>query len=72
MSAPTEERVRIPSEIWILVGASFVIAVGFGLISPVLPGFAQTFDVGTTAAATVVSAFAFFRLVFAPAGGALV
>ncbi|ANS78962.1 permease of the major facilitator superfamily [Serinicoccus hydrothermalis] len=72
MSAPTAERVRIPSEIWILVGASFVIAVGFGLVSPVLPGFARSFDVGATAATIVVSAFAFCRLVFAPAGGRLV
>ncbi|WP_281964796.1 MFS transporter [Serinicoccus marinus] len=72
MSAATHERVRIPSEIWILVGASFVIAVGFGLVSPVLPGFARSFDVGATAATIVVSAFAFCRLVFAPAGGRLV
>ncbi|WP_130014541.1 MFS transporter [Serinicoccus sediminis] len=71
MSAVTE-RVRIPSEIWILVGASFVIAVGFGLVSPVLPGFARSFDVGATAATVVVSAFAFCRLVFAPVGGRLV
>ncbi|WP_033418945.1 MFS transporter [Serinicoccus marinus] len=62
----------MPSEIWILVGASFVIAVGFGLVSPVLPGFARSFDVGATAATIVVSAFAFCRLVFAPAGGRLV
>lgn len=72
MSAPAAQRVRIPSEIWILVGASFVIAVGFGLIAPVLPGFARSFDVGATAATIVVSAFAFCRLVFAPAGGRLV
>ncbi|MFK5584929.1 MFS transporter [Serinicoccus sp. LYQ131] len=72
MSGPSPARVPVPREIWILVGASFVIAVGFGLISPVLPGFAQSFDVGATAATVVVSAFAFFRLVFAPAGGALV
>lgn len=72
MSGPSPTRVPVPREIWILVGASFVIAVGFGLISPVLPGFAQSFDVGATAATVVVSAFAFFRLVFAPAGGALV
>jgi MFS transporter, ACDE family, multidrug resistance protein len=38
----------------------------------VLPAYARSFDVGVAAASTVVSAFAFFRLVFAPAGGALV
>lgn len=55
-----------------LVAAAFVIAVGFGLVSPVLPAYARSFDVGVAAASVVVSAFAFFRLLFAPAGGALV
>lgn len=72
MSAPGPERVRIPTEIWVLVGAAFVIAVGYGLISPVLPGFARSFDVGVAAATVVVSIFAAFRLIFAPAGGMLV
>jgi MFS family permease len=63
---------RIPREIWVLIGAAFIIAVGFGLITPVLPQFARSFDVGVTAASVVVSAFAFFRLVFAPVGGRLV
>lgn len=63
---------RIPREIWILVGAAFVIAVGYGIVSPVLPAYARSFDVGVAAASVIVSAFAFFRLVFAPAGGELV
>jgi MFS family permease len=67
-----QPRTPIPSEIKVLIGAAFVIAIGFGLISPVLPAYARTFDVGVAAASVVVSAFAFFRLVFAPAGGALV
>ncbi|MDN5893152.1 MAG: MFS transporter, partial [Nocardioides sp.] len=65
-------KIPIPSEIWVLVAAAFVIAVGYGLVSPVLPAYARSFDVGVAAASLVVSAFAFFRLVFAPAGGALV
>ena len=65
-------REPIPSEIKVLVGSAFVIAIGFGLVSPVLPAYARSFDVGVAAASVVVSAFAFFRLVFAPAGGALV
>ncbi len=65
-------RVRIPREIWVLIAAAFVIALGFGLITPVLPQFAQSFGVGATASSVVVSAFAFFRLVFAPGGGLLV
>lgn len=67
-----QERPAIPTEIKVLVAAAFVIAIGFGLISPVLPQFAQSFDVGVTAASVIVSAFAFFRLLFAPAGGSLV
>jgi MFS family permease len=63
---------RIPRELWVLVAAAFVIALGFGLILPVLPQFAQSFGVGATASSIVVSAFAFFRLVFAPAGGRLI
>ena len=52
--------------------AAFAVAVGYGIVAPVLPQFARSFDVSVTAASVVVSAFAFFRLVFAPAGGFLV
>lgn len=72
MTTRTDAAVRIPREIWVLVAAAFVIAIGYGLISPVLPQFARSFDVGVAAASVVVSAFAFFRLVFAPLGGALI
>ncbi|GAA3603153.1 MFS transporter [Marihabitans asiaticum] len=65
-------RPPIPKQIWVLIAAAFTIAVGFGLITPVLPAYARSFDVGVAAASVVVSAFAFFRLVFAPAGGSLV
>ena len=65
-------KARIPREIWVLIAAAFVIALGFGLITPVLPQFAQSFGVGATASSIVVSAFAFMRLVFAPAGGRLI
>lgn len=71
-AATLPERPSIPREILVLVAAAFVIAVGFGLISPVLPQFAKSFDVTVAAATVIVSAFAFFRLLFAPAGGALV
>ena len=71
-SSPPVEKVRIPREIWVLIASAFVIALGFGLITPVLPQFAQSFGVGATASSVVVSAFAFFRLVFAPGGGRLI
>lgn len=62
----------LPREIWILVVASFVIALGFGLVAPALPQFARSFDVGLTAATVVISAFAAMRLLFAPVSGTLV
>ncbi|KAB1643284.1 MFS transporter [Gulosibacter chungangensis] len=63
---------RIPAEIWLLLSATFFIAVGFGLVVPVLPQYADSFDVGATLVSVVVSAFAFMRLVTAPFAGPLV
>lgn len=63
---------KLPSEVWVLVAASFVIAVGFGIVAPALPTFASSFGVGITAASIVISAFAFMRLAFAPVSGRLV
>ncbi|MDO5711747.1 MAG: MFS transporter [Micrococcales bacterium] len=72
-SHPTSPaRPAIPREIRVLIAAAFVIAIGYGLVSPVLPQYARSFDVGVAAASVIVSAFAFMRLVFAPAGGALI
>ncbi|MEU4836781.1 MFS transporter [Nocardia testacea] len=62
----------LPSEIWVLIGAAFCIAMGFGLVSPVLPQFALSFGVGVAAASAIVSAFAAMRLLFAPVSGRLV
>ncbi|MDQ3788181.1 MAG: MFS transporter [Actinomycetota bacterium] len=70
--AVTARKERLPSEVWVLVAANFVIAAGFGLVAPALPTFARSFDVSVTAASVVVSAFAVARLVFAPASGRLV
>ncbi|GGC95001.1 MFS transporter [Tersicoccus solisilvae] len=69
---PRAPRTPIPPAILVLIAAAFVIALGFGLVAPVLPQLAHSFDVGTTAAAAIVSVFALARLVFAPAGGRLV
>lgn len=61
---------RLPWEIWVLVVASLVIALGFGVVAPALPQYARSFGVSVTAATAVVSSFAAFRLVFAPVAGA--
>ncbi len=63
---------RLPREVWALVAVSFVIAIGFGILTPALPTFARSFDVSVTAVSVVVSAFALTRLLFAPASGQLI
>ncbi|WP_288049749.1 MFS transporter [Nocardia sp.] len=71
-SAPASGARALPAEIWVLVGAAFVIAIGFGLVAPVLPQFARSFGVGVAAASGIVSAFAAMRLLFAQVSGRLV
>lgn len=70
-SAPRASA-KVPPEIWGLVTAAFFVAIGFGLIAPILPQFASQFSVSVTATTVVVSAFAAFRLLFAPAAGVIV
>ena len=65
-------RQPLPADIWVLVSAAFIVAIGYGIIAPILPQFAASFDLGVTAASIVVSSFALFRLLFAPAGGRLI
>ncbi|MET1034184.1 MAG: MFS transporter [Arthrobacter sp.] len=67
--APAAQAQRVPREIKVLVAAAFVIAMGFGLIAPILPQFARSFDVGIAAAGFIVSVFALTRLLFAPVSG---
>ena len=71
LGASSEKLPSIPREIRVLVAAAFVIALGFGLIAPILPQFATSFDVGAAAASVIVSVFAFTRLIFAPVSGKL-
>jgi MFS transporter, ACDE family, multidrug resistance protein len=63
---------RLPGEIWVLVTANAVIALGYGVVSPVLPQYARHFGVGISAATFVITAFALMRLLFAPVSGLLV
>lgn len=69
---PEQSRERLPAAIWVLVGGAFLVAVGYGMVAPILPVFVRTFDVGITAASFVVSVFALSRLVFAPAAGRVI
>ncbi len=63
---------KLPREVYALSGVAFFVAVGFGILAPAIPDFAREFGVGRTAAALVVSAFAFMRLVSAFGSGSLV
>lgn len=71
MSAKSSSSIKVPlpREIWILTAAGFIIALGYGLIAPILPQFIRTFDVSMAAAGAVVSVFSLTRLVFATTAG---
>ena len=71
VSAP-EADTRLPRELWSLIGANFVIALGYGLVAPVLPDLARHFGVSIEAATFVITAFAATRLFAAPPTGMLV
>jgi MFS family permease len=49
-----------------------MIALGYGVVSPVLPSFARTFGVSITAVAFLITVFSVSRLCFAPVSGLLV
>lgn len=49
-----------------------MIALGYGVISPVLPSYARTFGVSITAVTFVITVFSLTRLSFAPMSGLLV
>ncbi|MGX9790500.1 MFS transporter [Mycobacterium sp. MMS18-G62] len=69
---PTTEKQRLPREVWVLIAANVVVALGYGVVAPVLPQYARHFGVSISAATFVISAFALMRLVAAPPAGLLV
>ena len=59
----------LPREVAVLTGVAFCVALGFGILIPVLPVFARTFDVTALQASAVISAFALgYALFQAPTG----
>lgn len=62
-------RPRLPFEVWALVAGGFTVALGYGVVAPVIPQFALEFGVSNFAASAIVSAFALMRLVSAPLAG---
>jgi MFS family permease len=66
------DKPRLPREVWLLVAANVVVALGYGVVSPVLPQYARHFGVSISAATFVITAFALMRLVSASPAGWLV
>ena len=66
------DKPSLPSEVWLLVSANAVVALGYGVVAPVLPQYARHFGVSISAATFVITAFAVMRLVGAPPAGLLV
>ena len=62
----------LPREVPALVAASFFVAVGFGIILPVIPVFAKSFGVNNAAIGLIVSAFAITRFASGLISGTLV
>jgi len=56
----------------ILSAVSFWVALGFGIVAPVIPAFARQFGVSVAAAASVISVFALMRVIGALPAGRLV
>lgn len=65
-------RNSLPREVYVLGLVAFCVAVGFGVLVPVLPVFARSFGVGNTEVGAVISAFALMRLVSSPFCGWLI
>jgi DHA1 family multidrug resistance protein-like MFS transporter len=62
----------LPGEVAVLAAVAFSVAVGFGIVAPVIPVFARHFGVGRAEVGAVLSAFAFMRLASALGVGRLV
>ena len=56
----------MPREVWILSAVGFLIAIGFGVMSPVLPIYARTFGVSSFLIGLVVSSLSILRLTTMP------
>jgi DHA1 family multidrug resistance protein-like MFS transporter len=62
----------LPPEVAVLTAVSFTVALGFGIVAPVIPAFARQFGVSVAAAASVISVFALMRVFGALPTGRLV
>lgn len=63
---------ELPIEVTAVSMVAFGVALGFGIVAPVIPAFAREFGVSAFAASSVVSVFAGMRLAGAPLAGKFV
>jgi len=61
----------LPVEVAVLASIAFFVALGFGIVIPSIPIFAESFGVTALAASAVVSAFALMRFISSPFAGTL-
>jgi MFS transporter, ACDE family, multidrug resistance protein len=59
----------VPREVWVLTLANMMIALGYGVVAPVLPEYARHYGIGIGAVTVVITAFSLARLCFAPIAG---
>ena len=69
---PTNPFAAFPREVGVLVFASFFVAVGFGIIAPTIPLFANSFGVNNAQVGLIISAFALARFASGLFSGKLV
>jgi MFS family permease len=72
LTAWRSDKTSLPREAWVLIGANVVAALGYGVVSPVLPVYARTFGVSMDAVTFAITLFSVMRLFFAPPSGLLV
>ncbi len=68
----TNPFAEFPREVGVMVFASFFVAVGFGIIAPVIPLFAKSFGVSNAQVGAILSAFALARFASGLISGKLV
>ncbi len=59
-------RAKLPRDVLVLGVIAFFVMVGFGVVVPVLPVYAESFGVGSFEVGAVISAFALMRFVMSP------
>ncbi len=62
LTAWRRDKTRLPREAWVLIGANVVAALGYGVVSPVLPVYARTFGVSMDAVTFAITLFSVMRL----------